>query len=165
MTFAVDTNVLAFPTQRRLVFGVALALNTPIVLLPEVERELTSRTLVVAEKVRIKRIAKIDIDDLPPGVRSTLRQKLKDQTNRWWQDIPEGLIQRITFDARQDAKVEAFCESFPKKVFTTGIDRDPFAGDPRIAAQAIVANVMLLGTNNLKTIDHQKINEHLRGHG
>ncbi len=82
---AVDSNLLRYPTTRRLLHGIALETDTPLYILPEVHRELIDRAgLVRSELGRLKRrMAKQGraADEF------VFRPAIRDAVATWYEDL------------------------------------------------------------------------------
>lgn len=78
--FAVDTNLLAYPTSRRLLHGIALETGQRIFILPEVDKELSEgRNLAQAE---VERLSRRDLH-LSHTLTESIEARLQSPAVRW----------------------------------------------------------------------------------
>ena len=157
-TLALDTNLLAYPSSRRLLHGVALDTGVALLVLPEVYNETWRRVGLIEESPWA--------DDLEEDSRYSDSHK-----QRIVNAVAEGA--RAWFEgelARDESVFEPLHETLDQAWAARRIVRNLPAdsirghdrlaeGDPLIIAQAIVFDVALLSTNNLSTIHHERINE------
>ena len=157
-TLALDTNLLAYPSSRRLLHGVALDTGVALVVLPEVYNE-TWRRVGLIEASHWE-------DDLEEDSRysDSHKQRIVDAVVEGAREWFEGEL------ARDESVFEPLHETLDQAWAARRIVRNLPAdsirghdrlaeGDPLIIAQAIVFDVALLSTNNLSTIHHERINE------
>ncbi len=159
---AVDSNLLRYPTTRRLLHGIALETDTPLYILPEVHRELIDRAgLVRSELGRLKRrMAKQG----RAADESVFRPAIRDAVATWYEDLQSSVFTRIEDDQTVDYW-QSMAEQIPAEIFKVDLQRERTDGDPIIVAQAIHYGIPLLSSNNLKTIDHAQCNEWIRHKG
>ena len=156
--FAVDTNLLLFPTTRRLLHGIALETNREVFILPQVDLELRRHNLIEAELARWKRRR----GEPPPSqtTEEALEKAIEQQTLLWYtEDLVAGHTPfRVLSDPNSEMNWRRIADSIPDDVFKTRPSRDRLQGDALVLAQAIHFNVELLSSNNLETIEHDKFN-------
>ena len=157
-TLALDTNLLAYPSSRRLLHGVALDTGFALVVLPEVYNE-TRRRVGLVEGRRWG-------DDLEGDSRYSDSHKQRivnavvEGAKAWF----EGELARdeSVFEQPHETPDQAWAARRIARNLPTDSIRghDRLAeGDPLIIAQAIIFDVALLSTSNLDTIHHERINE------
>ena len=156
MSFALDTNLLMFPSTRRLFTGVAHALNRQIVVLPQVHCELTeNRNIAKAEIRRWSRKLKKEgahyqksdayIAAIQPMVRDWVENEF----------LKDSHITTRSIDQSDRSIVEDIEDSLPNIAFS-GIDT---AADRRLIAEAIFLDVELLGSKDSRTVVHSELND------
>jgi len=160
--FAVDTNLLAYPTSRRLLHGVALETGRRIVLLPEVYKELAdNRNLAQAEVERLARRDSALFMDLSASIEDILQMPAL----RWLEhDLQDEATPFVRVDAGEAdrGQIAQIARGLPKQVFSglqasnRGLD-----GYPTIVAEAMFFDIDILSSNNLNTIDHEALNRWL----
>ncbi len=167
MAFAVDTNLLVYPTSRRLLHGVALECQEQLVILPEVEKELMERdNLLDAEVSRWGRRNGTPFRKLKETEQVALRKSLNKAINIWWNEFKKNpIIEVPQWTERDVIDSSHIAESIPSHVFNEKKPTNLGAGDRLIVSQAIHCDVELIGSNNLRTIDHLGLNRWLIDHG
>ncbi len=167
--FALDTNLLRNPTPRRFLHGIALETERRVVVLPEVRNELVGdhHQLAIAEFERWERRAKrqgINSSSLKRRILDTVRPVTID----WYKDTllhPASVFDEALLDDMGKTQVNDIIRGFPPEVFTDDTTVFTDSGDPVIVAQAIQLGIELLGSNNLSTISHEKLNAWLARKG
>lgn len=160
--FAVDTNLLAYPTSRRLLHGIALETGQRIFLLPEVYKELSDgRILAQAE---VERFARRD-PHLLRSMKGSIERVLQTPATEWLEhdaqseDTP---FVRIWANETDRAEIAQVARGLPRHVFSgLQVNNRGVGGDPTIVAEGIYFDVDILSSNNLNTIDHEGLNDWL----
>ena len=155
---ALDTNLLAYPSSRRLLHGVALETGVSLVVLPEVYNETARRVGLIAGRHWE--------DELEADSRyaDSDKQRIVDAAAEGAREWFEGELARdeSVFAPLRETLDQAWAaRRIARNLPTDSIRRrDRLAeGDPLIIAQAITFDVALLSTSNLDTIHHERINE------
>lgn len=161
--FAVDTNLLIYPTSRRLLHGIALETGSEIALLPEVVKEVIERRhLADAEMSRWERRRATRLRSLPVLQRDAIEEAISRAALEWWADISNRPPFRILkTDRSGNRHMRDIAGSIPATVFAEPRQRDELAGDPMVVAQAIYFDVDLLSSNNLNTMAREELNSWL----
>lgn len=160
--FAVDTNLLAYPTSRRLLHGVALETGKRIVLLPEVYKELADgRNLAQAEAERFARRDSARFNELSASIESILQTPSLQWIEDDLQDEETPFV-RVDASEADRGRIAEIARGLPKHVFSgLQVSNRGLAGDPTIVAEALFFDVDFLSSNNLNTIDHEALNRWL----
>ncbi len=167
--FALDTNLLRNPTPRRFLHGIALETERRVVVLPEVRNELIGdhHQLAIAEFERWERRARrqgVSSSSLKKRILDTVRPATID----WYKNTllhPTSVFDEALLDDAGMTQVNNIIKGFPPEVFMEDTTVFTDSGDPVIVAQAIQLGIELLGSNNLSTISHEKLNAWLARKG
>ena len=157
MNFALDTQLLAYETPRRLLHGIAAEIETEIVVLPEVGREVSERLEANEQGRWIEQL----LDD--PRYSDEQRERIVREAGaaaaEWFAD------ELARSDNRWTAQKETLREAWEARLIArnlpvgvvkrSGLEPE---GDKLIIAQAAVHGVRLLATNNFRTINHKEAN-------
>ncbi len=159
--FALDTNLLRYPTARRLLHGIALETGMRIFVLPEVHREIFDRQGIARSE--IGRWQRKERKQKGTFLESTeVNSAIEAAALSWYSDlINSDNVFALLPDSQSISGWHRIAESIPEEVFKSGLARDPLEGDPLIIAQAVHFNVDLLSSNNLQTIEHDACNRWL----
>jgi len=156
-TLALDTNLLAYSSSRRLLHGVALETGTSLVVLPEVYAQTLSRVGLIAESrweselEEDARFADADKQRIVDAAAEGARAWFKGEMAR-----EEGAFVPLEETLDQAWAARRIARNLPAGSIRRN---DRLAeGDPLIIGQAITFDVTLLSTNNLRTIRHEPIN-------
>lgn len=155
---APDTNLLAYRTPRQFLHGISLANNIELVVLPEVLAE-TKRRLRAAMQPRLIKALRAN-ESLDDKARERILLAAGDAVEHWF--VNEISRSDNAYSPTKASETDALDALEIAATLPSGILRQTHreaSGDPLIIAQAVVHNVHLLSTNNLKTIDHEKANE------
>ncbi len=156
MSFALDTNLFRNPTPRRFLHGIAVETGETIIVLPEVKKELLKEDghLASAEYDRYeRRVAQ-------PLEKERVIDCLLAAVREWYAHLimHANHIEEYPSSRPANEAVSKILRSFPPELFKQDVTSYEQDGDPKIVAQAIHFNVELLGSNNLRTISHRKLN-------
>ncbi len=153
--FALDTNLLIFQGPRRLLTGIALATNTSIVVLPQVQQELIEHRNIATAEVR-RWARKFRQQGISNDERNTYIQALNPSIRDWFETqvlnnppfVSHALDQEATF------QVESLAEGIPIEAF----NGPNTLADRLVIAQAVYFDVELLGSHDTRTIVHDDVN-------
>ena len=158
MKIALDTNLIAWETPRRLLHGIADETGFGITILPEVDQEATRWLVEKEEEAWFDRIGEdtsytvAQREQIVNAASKAAAQWFKEELDRT--DTPWRL-QEETFE--QGVRARRIARNLPAGVVRRGgiVAR----GDRLVIAQAAVHGVTVLATNNLKSIDHERANK------
>ncbi len=159
--FALDTNLLVYPTARQFLSGVALELGEVIAILPEVYREITDGGhLALAEAHRFNRRMRIRGADLSDEEKNEALKILQAPVRAWIDSVLLNSPPFISIPSDENVKqgTRTIVDTMPTEAFSGTIHRDTPAGDRQIVAEAVYFGIDILGSNNLDTVDHQELN-------
>ena len=158
---APDTNLLVYRASRELLHGISLASGIALVVLPQVMLE-TRRRIRTVEEGYISKALQSDTrwDD---AHKARIMLAAGQGADDWFVDeVQRDGNAYTTVDQSLDQTwaTRRMATSLPPGVVR---HNPPEAeGDPLIIAEALVHNVTLLSTNNLRTINHELANEWAR---
>ena len=154
MNFALDTQLLAYETPRRLLHGIAAEIDAGIIVLPEVKREVGERLKTNEQGRWIEQL--LDDRRYSDEQRERIVREAGAAAGEWFAD------ELARTDNRWAAQDETLREAWEARLIArnlpvgvvkrSGLEPE---GDRLIVAQAAVYGVRLLTTNNLKTINHK----------
>ena len=157
MNFALDTQLLAYETPRRLLHGIAAEIDAGIIVLPEVKREVGERLKTNEQGRWIEQL--LDDRRYSDEQRERIVREAGAAAGEWFAD------ELARTDNRWAAQDETLREAWEARLIArnlpvgvvkrSGLEPE---GDRLIVAQAAVYGVRLLTTNNLKTINHKEAN-------
>ena len=164
LRLALDTNLLARPSSRRLLHGIALDQGFDLVVLPEVEVEALPK-IGALEATRWARRLKQE-PRRPASREQRIIAAVAAAASRWFERLmvaEDAPFNPLTDSPEQAALARDVALSLPKEAIA---GREPsLSGDPLIVGQAVAHNVELLSTNNFRSMDHGQINQWLRKQG
>ena len=157
MKIALDTNLIAWETPRRLLHGIADERGLEITILPEVHDEAARWLVEEEEETWVDRIGEdssytvAQREQIVNAASKAAAQWFKEELDRT--DTP-WRRQEATFE--QAVKARRIARNLPTGVVKRGgiVAR----GDRLVIAQAAIHGVTVLATNNLKSIDHERAN-------
>lgn len=160
---ALDVNLLAYETSRRMLYGIALESGYQLTVLPEVHEELPRRIQAITQD-RWDKILQGDgryTNDQKEAILNAAKDEAVQAFNA--QIGEEGCpFKLLTGSFEQLQAARRIARRLPRRIVRqpTGTIR----GDPLILAEAMVFDVALLSTNNMNTIWHAATNEWVAKH-
>ena len=155
---APDTNLLAYETSRRMLYGIAVETGYAIAVLPEVFIETQRRVTETVEQSYLQRLAQ------DPRYHDATKQRIAaaagSAAKDWFEEqlaSPGSIYVRLTESLHQTWRSRLIALKIPPGVVRSNLRS--ITGDPLILAQAVAFDVTLLSTNNLRTIHHANANE------
>ena len=159
---APDTNLLAYETGRRLLHGISIEVGYELAVLPEVYVEVRRRMSRIEESRWIDRL------DRDPRFEDTAKQRIveaaADGAGAAFDAelaAPDNAYLPLKETLSQGWQARRIAHNLPLGLVRN--DLSSIEGDPLILAQAVIFGVALLSTNNLRTIDHNAVNEWASG--
>ena len=158
MRIALDTNLIAWETPRRLLHGISKETDLSVTVLPQVHEE-AAKWLVENEKdLWVERVGE---DDAYTGTqREQIVERASEAVREWFEEELKRTetpwsLQGETFE--QGVNARRIARNLPVGV----VRRGPIeaTGDRLVVAQAAVHGVTLLATNDLKSIHHESAND------
>ncbi len=157
---ALDTNLVAYETPRRVITGSVSQRGGKIVVLPTV-RESAIRRLRSEEATYWDRKTMEERFDSNTAMRITAA--CEDAVQGWFEDLirsHNGPYEAIEHDWQTRQQARRIGRNLPDKSVKKG--RRGELEDRDILGEAIVEQVTLLTTHNLESISHERINEWLK---
>ena len=154
---ALDNNLLSRQSSRQLLHGVALALDLPLIVLPEVLTEALDGVQSVQEGFAVKALERSNLADdakerCVRAAGKAARKWLTDELAR-----PDNAFQGVNLTLSQAWAARRIAANLPRRAVKRR-NPDEIGGDPLIIGEAAVTQVSLLSTNNMETIEHDETN-------
>ena len=161
MRITLDTNRIMFPTQRRFNAAWREMSGDKVALLPQVAHEITHRRLDLDDLDN--EIIRLEATLARMGNLGTRRSRLFVQSDLWWAEEflrSQSPYDLIRLSREQNERVDAICDAIDPGAFP-GISPQQVSthSDTIIIAQALATGQSMLVTGNMRSIDHDQVNE------
>ena len=158
MTICVaDTNVIGFPTPRRLLSGISVQLGNPFFATPTVARE---GVKIIRRAEEIHWLERMKEFDLPASVKSSVFAAVGNAAEEWAEELlhlDEGWLRPICTTSEKQMDAALFTLEIPKEAFISPRPMN-YAQDMAIVCEAIAGGADMMITSNMDTIDHAMLN-------